>query len=150
MVGTLIYSKMKKTDSLIKFSKQEGGYVALISVVFISSLLMLLVSSFNLASMSELDMALKESQSEGSFFLAQACAEEGLIKLKEDLGYSGGEILSFESGTCTILPVEGGGNEDRVIKTSGSVENVVRRIKVVIDVINPEMQISSWEEVESF
>ncbi|MBD3208670.1 MAG: hypothetical protein GF370_04440 [Candidatus Nealsonbacteria bacterium] len=130
--------------------KNEKGYIALLSIIIVSSLLLLAVSYFNLASINEAKLGLKESHSEESFYLAQACAEEALMRLKEDLGYSGGEVLEFSKGECNILSLEGAGNEDRIIKTLGSVADITRRIRIVIGSVNPQTEIDSWEEVESF
>lgn len=142
MVYTLIKSFMN--------NQNQKGYIALISVVFISSLLVLIVVSFNLISITEIGISLREVQTTESFYLAQACAEEALIKLKENVDYTGGEALEIEDGSCDIVSVEGEGNYNRTIKVSSSFHNMTRRIKVEIAEVNPQTKINSWEEVESF
>lgn len=126
------------------------GYIALISILIISSLLAIIASSASLISISESKTGLKESQSWEAFYLATACAEDALMKLKEDINYPGGETLTFESGTCYIAFVEGTGENNRVVKTSGTVLAQIRKIRIEIEQINPEMAIKSWQEVSEF
>lgn len=128
----------------------EEGYIALISVVIISALIILVASSANLISINESNMGLIEKQSWEAFYLANACGEEALIKLKEDLKYKGDETLTFDNGTCTILKGTRGGNKNRVIEVLASVHNIVRKIKIEINQVNPEIDIKSWLEVADF
>ena len=130
-----------------KHSLVEQGYIALISVIIISALIILIASSANLISISESNMGLGERQSWEAFYLANACGEEALIKLKEDLKYKGNETFVFDNGSCEILGATGGGNRNRVIRASGSAYNMVRKIKIEINQVNPEMDIESWLEV---
>jgi len=48
------------------------------------------------------------------------------------------------------LPVEGVGNQNRLIKVIGNVSNYTRRIRIEISRVNPDMEISSWQEVTGF
>jgi len=134
----------------IKIKKNKNGYVALFSVVFISALLILIATSANLLSIGESDMSLQENQSWEASYLAVACAEDALMKLKGDPGYSGDETLNFNSGSCRILPIESGGDENRIIKTSSNAYNQVRKIKIEISKINPKIQLKSWQPVADF
>ena len=127
-----------------------GGYIALISVLIISALAILIASSANLISISESSMGLQENQAWGSFYLATACAEDALMKLKYNLNYPGNETLTFDNGTCTILPVEGEGNEERIIKVSAIAYNQTRKIKIRIKRVNPDTEISSWQQITEF
>ena len=128
----------------------QKGYIALISVLIVMALVVLIASSANLASISESDMGLKEQQSWEAFYLGTACAEHALMSLKEDLNYSGSETLTFANGECTIENIEGTGNQDRVVKVSGSAHGFTRRIKIEINTVIPETDIESWKEVVGF
>jgi len=130
--------------------RDQEGYIALISVIIISALTILIASSSNLLSISEADMGLQENQTWEVFYLTTACAEDALMKLKDDLNYGGNETLTFENGVCTILPVEGSDNTDRVIKVSGVAYNQVRKIEIEVNTINPVMEINSWQQVVNF
>jgi len=128
----------------------RNGYIALISILIISALSVLIATSATLISIGEADMSLQENQAWESFYLATACAEEGLMKLKNNLNYEGNETLTFDNGSCTILVPEGSGNKDRAIKVTSTVKNLIRKIKIEINRVNPDMKINSWSEVTSF
>jgi len=130
--------------------KNQQGYIALMSLIIISVLVVLIASSANLLSISESVMGLQENQGWEVYYLANACAEEALMKLKNDLNYSGNETLGFDNGNCTIKPLEGTGSENRIIKTSGTAYNQVRKIRIEINRVSPDTEIKSWQEVTSF
>ena len=72
------------------------------------------------------------------------------IDRKDDLEYIGNETLIFDNGTCFTELLEGTGNEDRVIKVSGTAYNQTRKIKIEINIVNPNTDIESWLEVADF
>ncbi len=129
---------------------KDKGYIALISILIISALVVLLSTTASIFGIAESDLGLQERQSWESFYLSSACVEEALMRLKEDLEYSGGDILTLSNGTCEILPLIGTGNEDRIIKVVAEVNNQVRKFKVEINRVNPETNINSWSEVANF
>lgn len=139
-------SRDKKKNTYLAPLKKGAGFIALITILIISAIILLMLISTSLANLDQLKMVLQKNQASESFYLATACAEEALIKLKDDLNYTGNETLIFDGGTCTILPVEGTNNSNRVIKTSGSAGNQVQKIKIEINKVNPEIEISSWQE----
>ena len=130
--------------------KKEKGYIALTSVIIISAIALLLAISASLFGVSETDMAVQQKHSSQAFYLANLCAEHALMELKNELGYFGDETLGFEDGSCTVLPLEGNGNYDRIIKTTSSIYGQTRKIKIEINRVNPEIEISSWQEVVNF
>ena len=130
--------------------KNQKGYIALISILIISGVTLLVAISANLLGISEADMGLQKNQSSRSFYLAVLCAEDALMKLRDNLEYPGNEVLVIGDGTCNILPVEGSGNQNRVIKTTGTIFNQTRKIKIQINKVNPKMRINSWQEVVDF
>jgi hypothetical protein len=140
---TLIVNGMNK-------EKEKNGYIALVSILLISSLTLFLAVNANLFGISESRMALDGAHSSKAYYLANLCAEEALINLKDDLDYSGNETINIAGGSCEILPLEGSGNENRTIKTTGSFDNKTRKIKIDIDLVNPVMEINSWLEVTDF
>jgi hypothetical protein len=134
----------------IEEKQKSNGYIALISVLIISAVVLLVAINVSLFGVSESDVATREYQSSKAFYLAMLCAEDSLMKLKEDINYSGNETLSIEGGECSILPIEGSGNFNRIIKTTGVFFNQIRKIKIEINRVNPKMEIRSWEEVSNF
>jgi len=107
------------------------GYIALISVLIISAVMLLITIGVSYFGISQSKMTIQKNQTLESYYLAQACAEEASMKLKEDLEYQGNETININGNSCTILPVEGSGNENRVVKTSSNAYNQIRKIQIV-------------------
>lgn len=126
------------------------GYIALVSVLIISAVVLLIALGISQFGIGQSTMALQKNQALESYYLAQSCAEEALMKLKEDLGYRGNETLNINGNSCAILPAEGSGNKNRVVKTSSNAYNQIRKIKIEIDRVNPAMDIKSWQELADF
>ena len=135
----------KKTEFKSCKTKTEKGYIALVSVIIIVALLILVAAAAAFYGIGEVYMGFKKSQGEESFYLSAACAEEALTKLKESLNYGGNETLTSDSGNCTILPIEGSGNEDRIVKTIGRVGGAIRKIRIGVKKVNLDMEINSWQ-----
>jgi hypothetical protein len=133
--------KMKKL-----FKKNEFGFIALITVLIILAIVLVVGLGVSWLSFSEAQMELKKGQSLQSFYLANLCAENALMKLKENINYSGNETIEIEGGNCQILPIEG----KWTIKTISNFQNQVKKIKIIVSQVNPKMIISSWQEVADF
>ncbi|MEW5908093.1 MAG: hypothetical protein AB1643_02855 [Patescibacteria group bacterium] len=127
----------------------KQGFIALISILIISATVLLISIGVSLRSVGESNMSLNESLSNYSLSLADACAEDALLKLFSDFNYSGNETIIIGSDSCNILPVEGSGNFNRVIKTESNFKNYRKKIKINIAQVRP-LQISLWQEVPNF
>lgn len=138
------------TQEIQLLCEDKKGYISLMAVIIIFALTLLIASAANLFSIGESGMGLQESQSWHAYYLANACAEDALIKLKNDLDYSGNETLNFDNGNCIIEPLEGTGDRDRIIKVSGIAFGQFRKIKIEIDKMSPRITIKSWLEVADF
>ncbi len=122
------------------------GFIALMTVLLV--LVIVLTVGLNLSSLSigEAKMGLQNNQSSQAYYLANLCAEQALMRLKENSSYHGDESIAIENGSCTILPIE-----DRwVIKVSGSFFNQVKKMKIVVSKLHPKLIINSWQEVADF
>ena len=126
-----------------------NGYIALTSILIISAIVLLIALSAGLLSISELNMGLEKNQSAEAYYLASACAEQGLQEIRNSDSFTGAGNLSLENGTCTYDVSQTGG-ENRTVEALGSVNNIVRKIKISLDAINPSINITSWQEVPDF
>jgi nitrate/TMAO reductase-like tetraheme cytochrome c subunit len=133
-------------QSTIYNLQSNKGFIALITVLIIFAIVLLVGLSISLLSINEAQMGLKKSQSSQAYFLANLCAENALMKLKENINYSGNETIEIEGGSCQILPIEG----KWIIKTISNFQNQVKKIKIIVSQVNPQMLISSWQEVADF
>ena len=123
----------------------QGGFIALITVLIILGIALLVGLGVAQLSFGEIQMGLQKSQSSQASYLANLCAEDALMKLKGDIGYSGETIPNIENGSCTSL-VDG----NWTVKVSANFQNQTKKMKIVVSQINPEMIIDSWQEVSEF
>lgn len=131
--------------------KNQEGFIALTSILIVGAIVLTISIGLSLRSIGETNMSLGEQLSNRASGLAHACAEDALLKLKNDLNYSGNETVIIDrSDSCDILAIEGSGNTDRTIKTQAMFSGFTRKVKVVISQVNPTTQITSWEEVSDF
>ncbi|MFH1749954.1 MAG: hypothetical protein ABH837_03640 [bacterium] len=126
------------------------GYVALVTVMIIGAVGVAVVSAAILGSLASSKSSLLSKQVKQASGLADACAEHALIQLKLDVNYTGNESISFTNGTCEILDILNPGNTNRTVQTTGTVDNIIRKVEINIDEINPDLNISNWQEVGDF
>lgn len=126
--------------------EKERGFIALITVLIISALALMVGIGLGLRAIDEMEMGSQRSRSSETYYLANLCAEDALMKLKENSSYSGDETINIGNGSCTILPVEG----NWTVKISASSDNQVKKMRLIISQIQPQMIIDSWEEVADF
>jgi type II secretory pathway component PulK len=129
-----------------KLKPNNKGFIALLTILIILGVVLLIALGISQLSISEAQMGLQKSQSSQAYYLANLCAEEALMKLKEDSNYSGNEIVAIEESNCQILPIEG----NWTVKVLGTFLNQTKKMKIVVSQINPEMVIESWQEVAEF
>jgi hypothetical protein len=124
----------------------KKGFIALttLSILFLISLSIGI--GLALRSIGRTKTALQINQSSQAFYLANLCAENALMKLKENVNYSGNETIQIEGGYCQILPIEG----KWIIKTIGNFQNQVKKVKIIVNQVNPQMIIQFWQEVSDF
>lgn len=127
------------------------GFTALISVLIVGALILVISIGAAVRSLNQGQMSTQNELSELVRSLAQACADDAVMKLKTTLTYAGNETITVQgSRTCDILPTEGSGNTNRTIKTQSTVSGYTAKVKVVVAQLRPTAQITSWEEVADF
>lgn len=124
------------------------GYIALISILIISAIVVLIATSFSLISISESDLSLTENQSWKSFYLASACAEEALQKIKESASFEGSSNLSFGGDSCGYQVIKLA-DENRLILASSTINGMIKKVRITLDKISP-INITSWQQVADF
>lgn len=155
IIEPLLFNKTSnikvKNRELLKTMNYEletdtRGFIALMTVLIIFVIALIVGLSSSLLSIGEVTVGLKKTQSSQAFFLADLCAEQALMNLKEDINYSGDEIIEIEGRNCQILPIEG----NWTIKVSAIFQDQIKKIKIVVSQVNPETIIESWQEVAEF
>ena len=141
--------KFRQTINFIKLSKTDRGYMTLISVLIVGAVGVAVAVSLVLLGLSSSRASFSLEQSNQTKALANACAEEALQQIRDLTSFSGTDSLTLGQGSCTYTVTTGSG-ENRTIEASGNVDTIARRVKITIDQINPNINITSWQEVENF
>lgn len=128
-------------------TKEEKGFIALISVLIIESVILVIVAGLSMRSISETGVSMSEHHSHRALALANLCAETALLKLESVLNYAGSESVIVGSDSCNIAAISGSGNMNRTVETSSTISGHIRRAQVQVAVISPVMQITSWTEI---
>lgn len=126
-----------------------NGYIALVSILIITAVVVLVAISAGLLAISESNMGLTKDLSARAYYLADACIEEALQQINDSIPYSGTGGLTIGSGTCSYTVTSTGGH-NRAIEASGTVGTITRKVEATIDSITPSINITSWQEVADF
>jgi hypothetical protein len=127
----------------------RAGYVALISVIILGAIGSLVAVSLLLLGLGSAKTSFAIEQSNMAKALANACAEQGLLRIKKDSGYTGTTIINFGNNSCSYF-IQNPGGQSRTIDAKGTVGSIDRKIKILISAITPSITISSWQEVADF
>ncbi len=132
-----------------KWYNNNSGYITLISVLVVSAVGVTVAVSLILLGLGSSRTSFAVEQSNQAKGLANACAEEALQQIRDSILFTGSGILAFGQGTCSYT-VTSQGAENRTITSSGTVGTIVRKVKIVINKINPTIIVTSWQEVADF
>ena len=123
------------------------GFVALISVLIIGAVGVAIALSLLLLGIGSSRTSFAVEQSNQAKALANACAEEGLQQIKDSTPFTGSDNLTLGQGAC-VYTVTSQGGQNRTILASGTVGTIIRKLKIIINSINPLIQVVSWQEVD--
>lgn len=128
--------------------KDNQGYVALITVLIVLAVSIIVAVSAVLNSTNEMQMGYASGEAEKAFNIADACADEALLRLKREPNLSTIPDLSIGEGSC-IIQIENLGGESRRLKVTGLKKNIYRLIEIELTV-GSDWQVVSWKEVGEF
>ena len=127
----------------------KKGIMTLLGALMIGAVGLIITVSAILLSVNSSKSSLLTIQSSQAKMLAGACAEEALEQIRNFTPFVGSGNLALTYGTCTY-DVADNGTENRTIENIGTVGTVVRKNKIIINQINPSINIVSWQEVADF
>lgn len=126
----------------------QKGYAVLLMVLVVSAAVLVIVLTISSIGINETLISSDDQQSERSFQIADACADESILRLNrefegEEGAYTGG-TLNFGSDSCTISVTTVGSNRevDIVSTVNGKIN---RKIQVVVQ-MTPSFSVLSWQE----
>ena len=131
---------------MMKIFAKQKGYITLMSVLVMGAVGLSISVSLLLIGTGELANAFLREQSYQAKGLANACSEEALQQIRDNTSYTGTASLTLGQGTCTYTVTNTGG-ENRTIASSGTVGTIIRKVEVLVDAINPQINVISWQEV---
>ncbi len=126
------------------------GFIALVSVAVLMAVGLTVTAGLLIRASGESRLAVTDDYQIRAQAAATACAERALMELKSSLTYAGNQTLQVGSDTCSILLVGGVGNLNRTLDTTSTVSGVESKLHLMIDSVNPDMTVSSWQDVVSF
>ncbi len=132
-------NKMKR-----KNSKNNSGFIALMSAIIISVILLLITANLNLTGFYNRSNILDWELKEKSSALAEACADIILLRMAIDDSYTGGESVTVAgSDTCTIFSTTE--NNPRTFRIQAKPSDYYTNLEVAVNVTT--LEIIRWKEI---
>lgn len=129
-----------------KWYNNSNGYITLISILIVGAVGVAITLSIILLGVGSSRTSFAVEQSNQAKSLTNACTEEALQQIRDSTPFIGSGDLALGQGTC-MYAVTSQGGQNRTITASGTVGTIVRKVKIIIDKINPAIQVVSWQEV---
>lgn len=132
----------------VAVNKNQQGFIAFTSLLVISAVTLAIAVSISLLGISEANTSLGFKKGQETLKIAESCAEEALLRLRDNASYSGGS-LNVGNGSCTIS-ISGTGS-DRTIDISATLTgppDYVKKIQVTAKRVGNSINIVSWQETE--
>jgi type II secretory pathway component PulK len=131
---------------MVATQRREPGYIALLAVLIVGAAAIATSLALLMTGTDAQRSTLAEQQSKQAHSLAVACTEEALQQIHDNIAFSGSNTLSLGQGSCTYTVSISTGTV-RIITTSGTVGNVVRKIQAYATIGSSSISITSWQEV---
>lgn len=124
----------------------ESGYIALISVLVVGAVSLVATIGVLTSGTDTQRSVLAQQQSIQALGHATSCAEEALQLIHDTTTFTGSNTLTFSTGSC-LYTITNTGGQNRVIDTTGTVNDVVRKLKVYVTIGTSSITVTSWQEV---
>lgn len=125
----------------------QSGFIAFTSILVISAVVLAIATSISLIGVGAAKNSLDFKKGQEALKLAEGCAEESLLRLRDDVNYVGGG-LNVDSGSCTIS-VSGSGS-DRVIDVEATITGppfFVKKLRLTVMRTGNSINLTDWQEV---
>lgn len=131
------------------YNKLRRGYITLVSVLVVGAIGVAIMLSLILLGIGISRTSFAYQQSNQAKGLANACGEEAMQRIRDSTPFVGSGTLLLGQGTCGYT-VTTQGPQNRTITASGTVGTIIRKVRIVINRINPTIQVVSWQEIADF
>ena len=127
---------------------KNDGFIALVSVIIISSILLILATTLSLSSFYARSNILDSEIKETSSSIAKGCVDTAVLELADNLNFSGNKsYVNINRDSCLVSSVTTS-NGNKTFKVQSVYQNSYTNIKTVLH-LNP-FSIVSMEEVPSY
>ena len=124
---------------------KKNGFVALISVIIVSAIVLSISIFVVLSNLNVSLSAFLVSQSEQARNLAKTCSEKAIFEILENSNYNGVNSYNFSQGSCDYEVINLTFNRKQ-INSTGQFRSIFRKDIVVIEVIDNNLNIISWQD----
>jgi len=140
--------KYKQYSNYIK-REAKRGYIALLSVIAISTIGVAVMFSVVLSGVNASRTDLAVQHAANAKIAASSCGEEALQRVLELGTTSSSGNLTLASSTCSYTITSQNG-QNITINSTGVTGTVKSRVSIVIATTSPYVILSSWQEVGDF
>ena len=135
-------------------SSYQGGYIALISAVIISSLLLIITFTVNFSNFFARFNILDSEYKKVSTGLAEGCADTAILELSKDNawqpnGGTGDLLVSIDDKSCKICEVENVGSPT-IIRTRAVHQKAYTNLEVTVTANGSTITVDSWLETPNY
>lgn len=130
-----------------KVSIQPPGYIALITVVLVMLTVVVVGVMVTLIGANGLLTELVHGQGTQTYYVADSCAYEALLRLKrEGLAYVGNHNLTVGDDSCTIEVINTSGTIVDIEVTANHEALTYRTVTLTVD--TADLSIALWQEAD--
>lgn len=119
------------------------AFLSLSSVLAISAMALLIAVFLVVSGIDLLQQGLNDSEYSETLVGADACAEEALLRLNSDSGYSG-ELFTIGQVNCTVS-VSGAGSSRTLSLTVSQGSKYVSDLELTVDLSGTPIEVTNWE-----
>ena len=135
----------------MKQSNKPSGLIAFTSLLVISAVALAVAVSISLLGISEANASLGFKKGQEVLKLAEGCAEESLLRLRDNASWNPGGAqvpLPGPDGTCTINISGTGANRtvDIVATISGPPQHI-KKLQITVKRMGNSINIITWQEI---
>lgn len=130
---------------------RQKGFIAFTSILVISVVILSIAVSTSLLGIQEADTSLVVKKGLETLTIAESCAEEALIRLKDNQTYTGtgATPLPVGNGSCTI-EITGVG-QNFIATTSATLQGPPmyrKKVQITIKKGGNSIAVSDWREID--
>lgn len=132
---------------MTKAKNNNQGFIALLSVIIISFVLLLIAVTMNFSSFTSRFNILESEYKEKSSALAEGCTQIAHLKIVENTTFTGTSTEIIGTDTCTYSVTN---DNEKTIYSHGEFQNAHTYFKTVINITDPSVPALSFSELTNY